>query len=62
MDEETAVKTIRLLLGADPNEEKDALTRRLTEYLKNLRKTRLAKELIGDDWTCRVFVPLQVLV
>ncbi|UWQ54720.1 AAA family ATPase [Leisingera caerulea] len=43
------MKTIKLLLAADPNFEKDALTRRLTEYLKNLRKTRLAKELIGDD-------------
>lgn len=43
------MKTIKLLLATDPNIEKGVLTHRFTEYLKNLRKTRLAEELIGDD-------------
>ncbi|WP_282022448.1 hypothetical protein [Ruegeria faecimaris] len=43
------MKTIKLLLATDPNFEIDALTHRFTEYLKKLRKTRLAREFIGDD-------------
>lgn len=43
------MKTIKLLRTTDPNAEKDAITRRLTEHLKNLRRAHLAKEFIGDD-------------
>ncbi|WP_170573541.1 AAA family ATPase [Ruegeria atlantica] len=43
------MRTIKLLLATYPSLEKGALTHRFTEYLRKLRKTRLAKELIGDD-------------
>ncbi|MEH6835352.1 hypothetical protein [Falsihalocynthiibacter arcticus] len=43
------MKTTKLIHATNPDTDRQAITQRLTDYLMNLRKTRLAADFIGDD-------------
>ena len=55
------MKTVKILYATNPDVNKNAITLRLENHLKNLRKVSLAADFIGDDehsadlglkWSC----------